>query len=190
MIFSLYKLIVYKEYYNEEKLIQKYYIEEQNIINKEENNKENVKESNNSKKENNNSYYIGILEIPKIKFKKGFVNINHKDNNVDKNIQILEGSTFPDVENHLLVIAGHSGNSKKSFFKNLYKLELNDIAYINYSGYTYTYQIIKIENVDKDGTIEIAKANHSMLVLTTCNQVDKTKQIVIYATLVDKKITT
>ena len=46
------------------------------------------------------------------------------------------------------------------------------------------------ENVEKNGTLEIYKPNNSMLVLTTCNQVDKTKQIVIYAKLIAQKNTT
>ena len=34
-------------------------------------------------------YYVGYLEISKIKFKRGFVDINSRDNVVSKNITII-----------------------------------------------------------------------------------------------------
>ena len=81
--------------------------------------------------------YIGILEIPKIKLQKGFYDINNKKNNVNKNIQVLKNSTMPSENNSVLAIASHSGNGKKAFFKNLYKLEINDQINIYYQNKIY-----------------------------------------------------
>lgn len=130
--------------------------------------------------------YIGVLEIPKINFKKGFLDIKDKNNNVNKNIQVLENSTMPNVNGGLLVIAGHSGSGRVAFFRNLYKLKENDQIYIYYENIKYIYQVQKYYEETKDGDISIDKNSESTLVLTTCSQTDKNKQIVIVSKLIDK----
>ena len=67
--------------------------------------------------------YIGYLEIPRISLRYGFVAKDSYYNHVDRNIQIIKESDFPDVENGNLIIAGHSGNAKISYFKNLFLLK-------------------------------------------------------------------
>ena len=91
---------------------------------------------------------------------------------------------MPDHENSLLAIAAHSGNGRKSFFKDLDKLSINDEIIIYYNNNEYFYKINNIYEEEKDGTIEIKKDDYSKLVLTTCNQKDKTKQIIIEAFLI------
>ena len=130
--------------------------------------------------------YVGVLEIPKINFKRGFLDIKDKNNNVNKNIQVLENSTMPNVNGGLLVIAGHSGSGRVAFFKNLYKLKENDQIYIYYENIKYIYQVQKYYEETKDGDISIDKNSESTLVLTTCSQTDKNKQIVIVSKLIDK----
>ena len=168
-LLSIYYLSIYCENKNEQKLIKEYF---NTTIN-----------DNNYNKINNNNY-IGILEIPTINLRKGFYNINNKNNNVNKNIQVLAKSSMPDQENSLLAIAGHSGNGRKSFFKNLDKLNINDEIIIYYNNNEYFYKINNIYEEEKDGTIEIKKDDYSKLVLTTCSQKDKTKQIIIEAFLI------
>jgi len=117
------------------------------------------------KEENYN--YIGVVEIPTIDFKRGFFNIDDRNNNVDKNIEVLINSDMPDITNGILAIAGHSGSGRTAYFKNLYKLNKN-------------YE------VDKNGIIDISRdKEQTTLVLTTCSK-NKTKQVVILAYLVDK----
>ena len=87
--------------------------------------------------------YVGVLEIPKINFKRGFLDIKDKNNNVNKNIQVLENSAMPNVNGGLLVIAGHSGSGRVAFFRNLYKLKENDQIYIYYENTKYIYQVQK-----------------------------------------------
>ena len=130
--------------------------------------------------------YIGVLEIPKINFKRGFLDIKDKNNNVNKNIQVLENSTMPNVNGGLLVIAGHSGSGRVAFFRNLYKLKENDQIYIYYENIKYIYQVQNYYEETKDGDISIDKNSESTLVLTTCSQTDKNKQIVIVSKLIDK----
>ena len=129
--------------------------------------------------------YIGILEIPKINLKKMFFDIDDINNDVNKNIQVLKNSIMPNEENSILAIASHAGNGWNAFFKNLYKLELDDDIYVYYDSVKYSYKVINIYNDEKNGTISINKSNKdSLLVLTTCNLTDRTKQRVVIAKMV------
>ena len=126
-----------------------------------------------------NYSYIGVLEIPKINIKRGFLNINDKGNNVNKNLQVIKGSDMPDVKNGNLIIAAHSGNSYISYFKNLYKLSNDDVAYVHFNNIKYTYKVAGKYDVDKTGKVVIHRDNKkNTLTLITCSQTDKTKQIV------------
>ena len=131
------------------------------------------------KKKVPNYNYIGVLEIPKINIKRGFLNINDKGNNVNKNLQVIKGSDMPDVKNGNLIIAAHSGNSYISYFKNLYKLSNDDIAYVYFNNIKYTYKVAGKYDVEKTGKVVIHRDNKkNTLTLITCSQTDKTKQIV------------
>ena len=131
--------------------------------------------NNNLRVSKNKSNYIGVLEIPRINLKKGLVDINSKYNNVDKNIQVLS-SDISNIENDTIILAAHSGNGYKAFFKNLDKLVIGDIAHIYYNRNKYRYVVSKIYTEVKDGNIEISD-NSNLLVLTTC--FGKDKQLVV-----------
>lgn len=147
--------------------------------------------NNNSSDKNNNNpkyYYIGYLEIPKIKFKRGFVDIKSKDNDVSKNITIISGSKYPNVDKGNFIIAGHSGTGVHSYFKNLYKLTTNDEAYVYYKNVKYTYKIVKIYKQPKNGSIAIYRDySKTTLTLVTCTKDDKTSQTVYVAELKNKE---
>lgn len=81
-----------------------------------------VDNKSNNKIENKNNY-IGVLEIPTIEFKRGFFDIENRQNTVDKNIEVLINSDMPDITNGILAIAAHSGSGRTAYFKNLYKLK-------------------------------------------------------------------
>ena len=124
-------------------------------------------------------YYIGTLEIPKINLSKGFTDINSKYNTVNKNIQVVETSTYPDVDKGNFIIAAHSGTSYLAYFKNLYKLAIGDKAYVNYNNKRYTYQIVNIYEQEKTGKIAIYRnLNKTTMTLVTCTKDSKTKQTV------------
>ena len=99
------------------------YLGKRNIINEE---AEKVQEFMEIEKNDNEFVeeedYFMILEIPKIKLKRGLYGVNSYLNNVNSNLEILSSSNMPDTQNSNLIIAGHSGNSDVSYFKNLYKL--------------------------------------------------------------------
>ena len=128
--------------------------------------------------------YIGYLEIPKIKFRRGFYNITSKLNTVEANIEIIKGSDMPDVTNGNLIIAGHSGTGWKAFFKNLYKLEVGDEAIVTYAGINYKYKITNIYKQKNTGTVSI-KRNYdkSTLTLITCTKDDSSTQTIYIAEL-------
>lgn len=130
-------------------------------------------------KKTSNYNYIGVLEIPKINIKRGFLNIKDKGNNVNKNLQVIKGSDMPNVKNGNLIIAAHSGNSYISYFKNLHKLSNDDVAYVYFNNIKYTYKVAGKYNAEKNGKVTIHRDNKkNTLTLITCSQTDKTKQIV------------
>lgn len=130
-------------------------------------------------KKTSNYNYIGVLEIPKINIKRGFLNIKDKGNNVNKNLQVIKGSDMPNVKNGNLIIAAHSGNSYISYFKNLYKLSDEDVAYVYFNNIKYTYKVAGKYDAEKNGKVTIHRDNKkNTLTLITCSQTNKTKQIV------------
>lgn len=130
-------------------------------------------------KKTSNYKYIGVLEIPKINIKRGFLNIKDKGNNVNKNLQVIKGSDMPNVKNGNLIIAAHSGNSYISYFKNLHKLSNDDVAYVYFNNIKYTYKVAGKYDAEKNGKVTIHRDNkRNTLTLITCSQTDKTKQIV------------
>ena len=128
--------------------------------------------------------YIGYLEIPKIKFKRGFYEINSTLNNVDSNIEIIKGSDLPTIPNGNLIIAGHSGTGWNSFFKNLYKLEKGDTATVTFGGLKYNYRITNIYKEKNTGTVGIRRNYEiSTLTLITCTKDDSSTQTIYIAEL-------
>ena len=131
------------------------------------------------KEEKKYESYIGILEIPKINFNKGFYKKESSLNNVKYNLKILPQSNYPDYDKGNVIIIGHSGNYNNSYFANLYKLELNDTAIIKYNNKSYTYKIVNIYTDDKDGTVTIYRdETKNTLTLITCTKDDKTSQTI------------
>ena len=128
--------------------------------------------------------YIGYLEIPRIKFRRGFYNIDSGLNTVEANIEIIKGSEMPNVTNGNLIIAGHSGTGWKAFFKDLYKLEVGDEAIVTYAGVNYKYKITNIYKERNTGTVSI-KRNYDKTTLTliTCTKDDSSTQTIYIAEL-------
>lgn len=183
---TLISLKIYSNYYldkQEDKAIQEYLDYKPDNTVKVDNSTTTIKEE----KETVTYNYIAVLDIPKINLKRGLFPINDKNNNVDKNVEILQNSDMPNVTNGTLALAGHSGNSRIAYFHKLNKLKENDQVYIYYQNIKYIYQVSKIERQDKDGTISFTKTKDTTeLILTTCDQQNKGKQIVVVAKLVDK----
>ncbi len=126
--------------------------------------------------------YIGYLEIPKISFKRGFVEVGSKYNDIRYNITVSEVSNMPDVDGGNFIIYAHSGDAYISFFAYLYKLEVGDYAYVYYNNQKYTYQLVKVQNVPKTGTVTLERPNTSTkeLTLITCTKGSDTEQTIYY----------
>lgn len=136
----------------------------------------------------NNNYetYIGVLDIPKIGFNKGFYKKESSLNNVKFNLKIIADSDYPDKENGNVIIIGHSGNYNNSYFANLYQLNLEDTASITYQGKKYTYKIVNIYTDNKDGTVTIYRNElKRCLTLITCTKDDETSQTIYILELIN-----
>ena len=88
---------------------------------------------------------------------------------------------MPDVYHGNLIIAGHSGTSKTAYFKNLNKLEIGDIAKVNYQAKTYNYELVKIYEIAKTSNASIIRnQNKNTLTLITCKRKSNQQLIFIF----------
>ena len=134
---------------------------------------------------NTNPNYLGFIEIDKINLMQGFLNKNSYYNHIDYHVQILKISDLPDVIGGNLILAAHSGSGYISYFHNLYKLGLGDIAKIYYKGKVYRYKIVKIYKEKKDGSVNIYRdSEKTTLTMITCTRNDKTTQTIYISELI------
>ena len=144
--------------------------------------------NNNTPETTQSTNYYGYLEIPKINLKQGLVPMDSKENNVDMNIQTIYPSNYPDVVNGNLILAAHSGTSNIAYFKNLYKLNIDDKIYIIYNGEKYIYNIVNIYTTPKNGKVSIYRnADKNIVTLITCTKNDETTQTVYISELIGKE---
>lgn len=177
--------LVFYDYYSEQKIniqeqeaIEEFYEEE--IINDSIEEPQKTKEVEEQVKVN----YIAILKIPKIKLERGLVEPSSYLNNVKYNLQWIDGSSMPDQVNGNVIIAGHSGSARVSYFRKLDQLVIGDSVSIDYKNQTYNYKVIDIYDIEKTGKAEIIKnKNTTTLTLITCRH-NTNKQIVIICDLV------
>ena len=164
----------------EDNALKEFYIQEQEPNNNVESNKEPEKEE---VKEQKKIEYIAVLKIPKINLERGLVDPNSYLNNVNYNLEFIKGSSMPDQENGNVIIAGHSGSARISYFRKLDQLVIGDKASLNYRGKVYNYKIVDIYDIDKTGTAEIIREkNKSTLTLVTCRH-NTNRQIVVICEL-------
>ena len=168
-------------YHKRQNLTKKKYIN--NYINTTKQGKDKKK---NKLKEEIESYSM-ILKIPSIGLEKGIYSINSKYNNLDYGIELMKESNMPNIENGNLIISGHNGNSKISYFNTLSKMSIGDYIYIYYSGIKYKYVYTEKYEEEKDGDISIIRDNRkTSLILITCKENTDNKQIV-YVSYLDNK---
>ena len=165
-------------------LFEEFFEEESEVVQEEQvEEKEEVKKETSSPTYN----YIAILEIPSIGLKRGFVDYGSTYNNVKYNIQVIEHSEMPDVENSNLILAAHNGTSSVSFFDDLDKLIEDSLVYIYYDNVKYIYKINNHYEAKKDGKVEIIRnKNKNAITLITCKKNSNDKHLVYIGYLVDK----
>ena len=128
-----------------------------------------------------NDEKLGVIEIPKISLKRYLYKIEVDQNDVNKNIEVLKSSDMPDVKGGNLILAGHNGNTSAGHFRNLHKLSLGDDIIVNYKGKSYNYEVSKIYDVLKTGTVAIKRAkNKNTITLITCLGSDRQLVVIGY----------
>ena len=131
------------------------------------------------------SKYLGVLEIPKIGLKRGFYNIDSRYNDIQYNVAMVKGSTLPDDKNGNLILMAHSGWAAISYFEYLYNLRLGDKAYVTYKGKKYTYKLVNVYDVVKNGKVKIVRSyDKTTLTLITCTRNNDKAQTVYILELV------
>ena len=125
--------------------------------------------------------YIAVLEINKIGIQRGIYAKDSKQNNVNRNVKLLNESDMPDKEKGNVIIAGHSGNSYVSFFKNLPKLKQGDEASIYYQGKKYVYHLMNVYEIPKIGKAHIKRnSEKNTLTLITCKHNTNMQYVFIF----------
>ena len=128
-----------------------------------------------------NDEKLGVIEIPKINLKRYLYKVDAYQNNVNKNIEVLKSSDMPDVKDGNLILAGHNGNTSAGHFRNLHKLSLGDDIIVNYKGKSYNYEVSKIYDVLKTGTVAIKRdKNKNTITLITCLGSDRQLVVIGY----------
>ena len=163
----------------EERAIEVFFEEKQEIEEPVETKKEETEEA--------EINYIAVLEIPKINLKRGLVSITDPLNNVNKNVQILDETIFPNGDNKShVILAGHSGTGRNAYFRNLHKLDMKDKIYFYYKNIKYIYEVSNIYEVEKKGQVSLKLTQSSDIALITCVS-GTNKQVVYIATLIEEK---
>lgn len=124
---------------------------------------------------------IGMVEISKIDLRRKLYKIGSKENNVSKNIEILESSSMPDENGGNFILAAHNGNSSVGHFKNLHKLEIGDEVILTYNGKKYIYKIADKYDVLKTGKVAIRRdRTKNTITLITCLGLDRQLVVIGY----------
>lgn len=111
---------------------------------------------------------LNTLEIPSISFIESF----------PSNLTVEEGIAILEESDSIIVLAAHSGNGPLAIFTPIEFLKIG--ASIIWNSNTYT--ISNIYYTAKDNEIELSLLNSEQyLILTTCSQLQKGKQLVIIA---------
>ena len=167
-----------KQDYEEEQALSNFYeVEEQ-----EEQEKPVVKKE---VKEQVKINYIAVLKIPKINLERGLVDPSSYLNNVDYNLEFIKGTSMPDEEKGNVIIAGHSGTARISYFRNLDKLVLGDKIELLYKNITYVYKVVDIYDIEKTGKARIMRnTDKNTITLITCRY-GTNKQIIIIGKLIE-----
>lgn len=144
-----------------------------------------VDNSNNNYKPIDYSKYLGVLEIPSIRLKRGFYGSNSRYNNIQYNIAVVDKSSMPDVVNGNLILMGHSGDAWNAYFDSLFNMQIGADMYVTYGGNVYHYVLTNMYDVAKTGRVRVVR-NYDITTLTliTCNKYDNTKQTVFIGELV------
>ena len=132
-------------------------------------------------KENIQTPLFGILEIPTISLKQPVYQKERPENEVDKNVTLLEETISQNQTHHVIILASHSGSGIHSYFKHLSYLHPNDSIYFHYQEKTIHYQLLKKEEKLKNGTLVLDNYDFPHIILITCSKTKDNIQEIYYA---------
>lgn len=138
----------------------------------------NIEQANINVDKNMHGYY-GYLIIPEIKMKLGFYDLDSKENNVNKNVMLINSN----IDN-TYILAAHSGSGRLAYFNDLRYLDVNDDIYLRFQNEEKHYKVTNIRKVIKNGKISI-KNEENQIILTTCDQIKKGYQLIIEGSLIN-----
>lgn len=124
---------------------------------------------------------IMTLSIPSIGVKNNIYSKDSSYNDIDKNVIIMNESSFPSDDLGNVILGAHSGTGPVAYFKNFDKLKIDDEVYLEYDNVSYLYKIKKIYDDLKDGKIRINMNSKDTLTLYTCKPHDKNNYLVVVA---------
>ena len=117
-----------------------------------------------------------ILKIPKINLLTKVIKANESFNNLNSSLVYYKDFN----PNNKIIIFGHSGMGKGTYFNRLDELLVGDVAYLEYNKKTYKYDIVRIYNVFKEDTYILKKEDNSKkILLVTCTKDNKNKRLVV-----------
>lgn len=117
---------------------------------------------------------IGNIYIDKISLNQDIYSKNSKLNTVDKNVELLKESN-----EHLIIIAAHSGVGRIAYFERLDELAKNDEINLTLNKKKSTYIVKNYWEQKKDGYINISKEEQDQLILTTCSPNHNGYQLIV-----------
>lgn len=124
------------------------------------------------------------IDIPRIKMRGNVYNMGSKNNNVDYNIELLDGSN---IENDLYFIASHSGSSKASYFDDLVYLSIGDLISLKNDDNIMIFVVRDMYYIDKNGYFNVSYNDEGEeLFLITCSLDYINRQLIVRAKLIYK----
>ena len=117
-----------------------------------------------------------IIYIDKINLSKEVVKADKNFGNLKNNLVYYNDFNV----NNKIIIFGHSGNGHNAYFKDLYKLSIDDEVIIYDNGKEYKYILVNKYLIDEyDNYILKEEENSKKMLLVTCDNIDDSKRLVI-----------
>lgn len=117
--------------------------------------------------------YNSLLEIPRVKLKRGILDINDDYNDVKYNIELVYENS------NAIILASHNGNNYNSYFGRLNMLEYGDEIYYYKDNMVYKYVYSDSYKIRKNGYADIYyDKDKRAIILCTCIDDDDSGQMI------------
>ena len=134
------------------------------------------------------SSYLAVIEIPSISLKTGVVMSDTSYKSMDRNVSVFPTSDMPNVKDGNFILFGHNGNSRVSYFKNIYKLNKGDDIYIYYNNQKFNYKVISKYDISMNSDIPLSKIDgKTIITLITCKKNNNKYRTIVVGGLVNDK---